>query len=144
MRRQFGLKLRSQDPCNLVYVMWRVEPQSELVVSLKTNPSQHTSPECANHGYRNIRPAHKSAVPSLQPGDSHTLREETKGENLRVFVDGSVVWEGVLGSDALHLDRPVGIRSDNAHVEFQLGVVDVPGVHPNVALPCKSGPSESE
>src|SRR5579871_2250732 len=28
MRRQLGLKLRSQDPCNLVYVMWRIEPEN--------------------------------------------------------------------------------------------------------------------
>jgi hypothetical protein len=144
MRRQFGLKLRSQDPCNLVYVMWRIEPQSELVVSLKTNPGEHTSAACANRGYRNIRPARKSPVPSLQPGDSHTLRAEMSGNNLRVFVDGSVVWEGVLGPEAPHLDGPVGIRSDNARVEFQLGVVDVPGARPDFVLPCKSGPSESE
>src|SRR5580704_5281987 len=26
LRRQFGLKLRAQDACNLVYAMWRIEP----------------------------------------------------------------------------------------------------------------------
>ena len=35
LRRQFGLKLRAQDACNLVYVMWRIEPASKLVVSIK-------------------------------------------------------------------------------------------------------------
>jgi len=35
-RRQFGLKLRAQDPCNLLYAMWRIEPESKLVVSVKT------------------------------------------------------------------------------------------------------------
>jgi len=34
MRRQFGLKLRAQDPCNLVYVTWRIDPESKLVVSV--------------------------------------------------------------------------------------------------------------
>ena len=43
MRRQFGLKLRAQDACNLVYAMWRIEPESKLVVSVKSNPGQHTS-----------------------------------------------------------------------------------------------------
>lgn len=142
MRRQFGLKLRAQDPCNLVYVMWRIEPESELVVSIKTNPSEHTSAECANRGYRNILPVRK--LPLLQPGDSHTLRAEMNGENLRVFVDHSVVWEGAVGPDALGLDGPVGIRSDNADVEFQLRVGELPGAHPDFVLPCKSGPSESE
>ncbi len=45
MRRQFGLKLRAQDACNLVYVMWRIEPESKLVVSVKQNAGQHTSAE---------------------------------------------------------------------------------------------------
>jgi hypothetical protein len=43
LRRQFGLKLRAQDACNLVYAMWRMEPESKLVVSIKSNPGQHTS-----------------------------------------------------------------------------------------------------
>src|SRR5205807_9405321 len=54
LRRQFGFKLRAQDPCNLVYAMWRIEPESQLVVSVKTNPGRHTSAECTNHGYKNI------------------------------------------------------------------------------------------
>ncbi len=56
LRRQFGLKLRAQDACNLVYAMWRIEPESKLVVSIKSNPGQHTSAECGNRGYRNIKP----------------------------------------------------------------------------------------
>jgi hypothetical protein len=54
LRRQFGLKLRAQDACNLVYAMWRIEPESKLVVSVKSNPGQHTSAECGNRGYRNV------------------------------------------------------------------------------------------
>jgi len=144
MRRQFGLKLRAQDPCNLVYVMWRIEPKADLVVSIKSNPGEHTSAECANRGYRNIRPIRKSAVPVLKPGDSHTLRAEMSGENLRVLVDSSSVWEGPLGAEVLYLNGPVGIRSDDAHVEFQLRVGELPGAHTDVILPCKSGPFEAE
>ncbi|HXZ31807.1 MAG TPA: hypothetical protein VEH30_05970 [Terriglobales bacterium] len=40
MRRQVGLKLRAQDSCNLVYAMWRIDPEPKLVVSLKRNPSE--------------------------------------------------------------------------------------------------------
>ena len=50
MRRQFGLKLRAANPCNLVYAMWRFEPESRIVVSLKKNPGQTTSAECGNRG----------------------------------------------------------------------------------------------
>jgi hypothetical protein len=120
MRRQFGFKLHAQDPCNLVYAIWRIEPESKLVVSVKRNPSQHTSAECGNRGYQNIKPRKASPVPRLEIGQSHTLRAEMKGDELRVFVDNRPVWEGVVGSDAAGLDGPVGIRSDNAQLEFDL------------------------
>ena len=67
MRRQFGLKLRAEDACNLVYAMWRIEPESKLVVSVKSNPGQHTSAQCGNRGYQNIKPLHSSPLPSLRP-----------------------------------------------------------------------------
>ena len=65
MRRQFGLKLRAQDACNLVYAMWRIEPESKLVVSVKNNPGEHTSAQCGNRGSQNIKPQHSS--PLLAP-----------------------------------------------------------------------------
>lgn len=144
MRRQFGLKLRSQDPCNLVYAMWRIEPKSELVVSVKTNPGQHTSSECTNHGYRNIKPALKKPIPELHLGDEHSLHAEMNGDRLRVLVDDLVVWDGDLGSEVLNLNGPVGIRSDNAHLEFQLQVGEGAGAHPDFVIACNSGPDQSE
>jgi len=143
-RRQFGLKLRAQDPCNLVYAMWRIEPESKLVVSVKRNPTQHTSAECRNGGYQNIKPQRFTAVPLLRPGDSHTLRAEMSGENLRVFADGAEVWEGSVGPDAASLEGPVGIRSDNARLELDLKAGEYAGVHPNYAITCKSGAEASE
>src|SRR5580693_551536 len=123
MRRQFGLKLRAQDACNLVYAMWRIEPESKLVVSVKMNPDQHSSLECGNHGYRNIKPLRSVAVPTLNSGSTHTLRAEMNGAELHVFADNSLVWEGSVGQDALAFDGPVGIRSDNARlqIDFRTG-----------------------
>src|SRR5580658_2734499 len=86
MRRQFGLKLRAANACNLVYVMWRIEPESKLVVSVKTNPGQHSSAECGNRGYQNIKPRRSSPVPSLNPGDAHSLRAGLNGTEMQVFV----------------------------------------------------------
>lgn len=120
LRRQFGLKLRAQDACNLVYAMWRVEPESKLVVSVKTNPGEHTSAQCGNRGYRNVKPRRSRPVPRLRSGDDHTLRAEMNGAEMRVFVDKDMVWEGEVGKDALDFDGPVGIRSDNARLEFEL------------------------
>src|ERR1700722_50364 len=76
IRRQFGLKLRAQNACNLVYAMWRIEPESKVVVSIKSNPGQHTSTECGNRGYRNVKPWHSAPVPVLNRGDAHLLGAE--------------------------------------------------------------------
>ncbi len=120
IRRQFGLKLRAQDPCNLVYAIWRIEPESKLVVSVKSNPGAHTSAKCGNLGYENIKPRMSSPVPHLQAGQSHTLSVEMKNSELRVFVDNREVWQGDVGPTAAKLDGPIGIRSDNARLEFEL------------------------
>jgi len=120
LRRQFGLKLRAQDASNLVYAMWRIEPESKLVVSVKSNPGQHSSAECGNRGYRNIKPSHSLPVPVLSPGSEHSLRADMSGERLRVFADDALVWDGSVGPDGLAFDGPVGIRSDNAHLELEL------------------------
>src|SRR5208282_2911542 len=89
LRRQFGLKLRAEDACNLVYAMWRFEPESKLVVSVKSNPGQHSSAQCGNRGYRNIKPAHSKPVPAVRPGSAHTVRAEMKGAELTVFADNA-------------------------------------------------------
>jgi hypothetical protein len=143
MRRQVGLKLRAQDPCNLVYAMWRIEPSSELVVSLKSNPGQHTSAECGNRGYRNIKAVHSSPVPPLQPGTVHTLRGEMNGAELRVYADNRLVWEGGVGPLGGSLNGPVGIRSDNVRWELELraGQSSAPS---DSQLSCRTGAGEGE
>ncbi len=118
MRRQFGLKLRAQDACNLVYAMWRIEPESKIVVSVKSNPGEHTSAQCSNHGYQNIKPRRSSPAPALRSGDTHTLRAEMNGAEMKVFADNLLVWEGSVGEDALSFDGPVGMRSDNARLQI--------------------------
>ena len=120
MRRQFGLKLRAQDACNLVYAMWRIEPESKLVVSVKSNPGEHTSAQCGNHGYQNIKPRRSVPVPTLRSGDTHVLRAQMNGAEMQVFADNSLVWEGSVGQDALAFDGPVGMRSDNARLQIDL------------------------
>jgi hypothetical protein len=142
IRRQFGLKLRAQDPCNLVYAIWRVDPESKFVVSVKRNPAQHTSAECGNRGYVNIKPRKTSAVPHLEAGQSHTLRAEMNNAQLSVLVDNHEVWEGDVGSDAAKLNGPVGIRSDNARLEFELLTREPEGPHPNYVKACKPGAAE--
>jgi hypothetical protein len=120
MREQLGLKLRAMDGCNVVYAMWRLAPKPELVVSIKRNPHEHSSGDCGNRGYTNIRPRTHAAVPALKPGDSHVLRAELHERALRVLVDGAPVWEGELPAEAFTFNGPVGMRSDNVRADFQL------------------------
>src|SRR5271167_3444402 len=144
LRRQFGLKLRAQDACNLVYAMWRIEPESKLVVSVKSNPGQHTSAQCGNRGYRNVKPHRSTPVPALRSGDPHTLRAEMSGAEMKVFADNSLVWEGSVGPETLGFDGPVGIRSDNARLQIELRAGQPLSAHPGQAPGCRSGGEESE
>ncbi len=144
LRRQFGLKLRAQDACNLVYAMWRVEPESKLVVSIKSNPGQHSSAECGNRGYHNVKPQRSKPVPVLRTGDSHDLHAEINGAEMRVFVDNSLVWEGSLGPEALSFDGPVGMRSDNARLEFELRAPQLPGAQQGRRPGCRTGADAPE
>jgi hypothetical protein len=144
VRRQFGLKLKAQDACNLLYAMWRIEPEAKLVVSVKANPAQHSSAECGNRGYRNVKPARSAPIPSLRPGDTHALRAELSGTSMHVFIDGHPVWEGEVGAEALRLAGPVGLRSDNARLEIELRTAaPLPGA-PGEPMACPTGGAESE
>jgi hypothetical protein len=143
MRRQFGLKLRAQDACNLVYAMWRIEPENKLVVSIKENPGQHSSNECGNRGYRNIKPQRSAPTPKLRPGDAHTLRADLTPSAMNIYIDETLAWQGRLSADVPKWDDRVGVRSDNTRVQFELstGPLD----HQNARTEdCRSEPAEAE
>jgi hypothetical protein len=119
VRRQVGLKLRAQDSCNLVYVMWRIEPETKLVVSVKSNPGEELHAQCGTHGYTDVEPGRHRAVPRIEVGSAHRLRAELRGRELRVFADGEPVWEGTLGPEIEAFDGPVGLRSDNVRLKLR-------------------------
>jgi hypothetical protein len=144
MRRQFGVKLRAQDACNLVYAMWRIEPESKLVVSVKSNPGEHTSAQCGNRGYQNIKPLRSTPVPALNSGETHTLRAQMNGNEMKVFADNSLVWEGTVGPDALSFDGPVGIRSDNARLQVALLTGQPINTQSGSSPGCRTGGQESD
>jgi len=118
VRHQFGIKLKAQDTCNLVYVMWNFDTQ-KIAVSVKLNPGQRTHAECLDRGYiNNIKPQVSAPPPALQVDQPHALSAELKEQELTVKADGVLVWQGTLVPVVLHFKGPVGIRSDNAHVVF--------------------------
>src|SRR6185312_5066309 len=82
-RRQVGLKLRAQDGCNVVYVMWPLDPKPKLDVSVKRNPSKPTHEECGADGYTKVKPTRRvPPPPELISGATHTLRAEIQGDDL--------------------------------------------------------------
>lgn len=119
IRRQFGLKLRAANGCNLIYAMWRIEPKSELVVSTKLNPGQSTNAECGTNGYHTLKPTRSTKAPRLKEGEAHTLRAEIEADKLRVYIDDKLTWEGLLDSAAQKLEGPSGMRSDNGRFKFE-------------------------
>jgi hypothetical protein len=130
LRRQIGLKLRAQDTCNLVYVMWRIEPQAGLAVSVKHNPGKHLHSECGTEGYRSVSPRRTGTLPILVAGEPHFLQATMHENELKIFVDRQLAWEGDLGEDAASFDGPVGLRTDNGRFAFELEAMGAGGASP--------------
>lgn len=114
MRRQLGLKLRAANGCNLVYVMWRLDPKPALEISIKVNPGMTTHAECGANGYTKLKkPTYHTAVPALLDGEKHVLQAEIVGDELFAWIDGSLAWRGDLPAEAKAMSGPSGFRSDN-------------------------------
>lgn len=111
-RRQIGLKLRAANSCNLVYVMWRMDPM-EVEVSVKANLGKHLHSECGVNGYTKIHPSYHADVSALVVGSSHAMSAEIVGDELLAWIDGRLVWRGQLPGVVHSIAGPSGIRSDN-------------------------------
>ncbi len=119
VRSQFGIKLRAQDTCNIVYIMWHFAPDQKIAVSVKRNPGQRTHEQCLDRGYiNNIKPRVSAQPPPVHVDQPHVLSASMRGSNLSVTADNRVASQGDLGPVALEFDGPVGVRSDNARLRF--------------------------
>ena len=123
-RRQLGLKLRAKDGCNVVYVMWRLDPRPKLEVSVKRNPGARDHEECGADGYTKVKATKTWPLPALEAGDHHALRAAIAGDELTAWIDDVVVWRGRLPASARDLVGPAGLRSDN--LAFDLEAFDAP------------------
>jgi len=79
----------AQDACNLVYAMWRIEPNPNWSSPSKPIQAAH-SRRCANRGYKNIKPARSKPVPVRIQKTTHFARNARS--DLRVWSDNNVVW----------------------------------------------------
>ena len=119
IRRQIGIKLRARDSCNVVYVMWQIEPRSAIEVSVKSNPGLHTHVECGDRGYQFIRPELAVDVPAITLRVQRSLAARLQGRQLEVFVDRTLVWRGALPASAFDFDGPAGLRADNGRFNLR-------------------------
>jgi hypothetical protein len=127
LRNQLGLELLARDTCNLLYVMWRQEPRSELVVSVKRNVGQSTHAECENRGYHRLRPSRSAPVPRLEPGKRYSLSASIEQGALDVWLDGTSLWHGALDAAALELSGRAGLRSDNLRFDVETLAAELTG-----------------
>lgn len=138
LRRQIGLKLRAQNSCNVIYVMWRLPDRPgappKLDVSVKRNPRATTHEDCGAHGYTKVRPYKKIPALAFERGTTHTLRAEIVGDELSAWIDGTLRWQGRLPDEARSLTGPAGLRSDN--VQFDLVELAAPA-HDGARPACK-------
>lgn len=122
MRRQIGLKLRARDTCNVIYVMWHIEPRAGVYVSIKSNPDSREHSQCHDGGYLNVSPTRARAVRPIVPGERRKLRAVLTGESLTVEVDGEPVWTGPLPEQTFAVDGPMGVRTDNGEFDLVMRV----------------------
>lgn len=113
VRRQIGLKLRAENGCNLIYVMWRLDPKPMILAQVKRNRGQKDHKGCGSGGYKWVKAQEQHAPPALTVGAKYTLRAEIEDEELSVFVDDTLYWRGDLPESVRDLRGPAGIRSDN-------------------------------
>lgn len=111
-RAQIGLKLRAQDSCNVIYVMWR-DDKPTLDVSVKINRGMRNNAECGTRGYEKVRTRDKRNVGALVIGNQYVLRAELQGDELFAWINDRLVWRGTLPTSARVLVGPAGFRSDN-------------------------------
>lgn len=127
VRHQIGLKLRAQDACNVLYVMWRLD-DGQIAIQVKRNPGESTSAECGNDGYGTVKYI-STNVPPVVVGASHTLYARVRNQWVRVYVDGLLAWEGSLVTSATpygaDFTGDIGWRTDNASAWLE--IVDVSG-----------------
>lgn len=120
-RRQIGLELRAQNTCNVVYAMWHIAPGQGLHVSVKLNPEQSNHSQCRDAGYVTLTP--DFVVAHLAPiveGQRREMAAEIRGDRLDLWIDGGLAWSARLPPEALQLQGPFGLRSDNAAFDVQL------------------------
>ena len=142
-RRQVGLKLRAQDGCNVVYVMWRLDPKPKLDVSVKRNPGKRTHEECGADGYTKVKPTRRVRTPAGVDFGSHAhaARRDRRATNCSRGSTARSPGRAGSRTKRARLSGPAGLRTDNVELA-NLELSAAP--HAGTALACKRGSTTEE
>ena len=111
---QYGLKLRSVNTCNLVYVMRVFTPLPKVIVLIKQNDGMTMHSECGPKGYRLIKDISMPVVPI---GTEIKMSGSFVGNILTYKENDKFVWSGVVPFDKKGI---CGFRSDNVKVSLSV------------------------
>ena len=117
--RQLGVKLNARDSCNVVYIMWNIDPDVGVQISTKVNPTKSTHAQCGVKGYKLIYESKPGEIPAIRIGEPRRLEAALKDRILTVKIDDKDVWHGDIGADAVKSSGYSGIRTDNVRVRFK-------------------------
>ncbi len=125
---QIGVKLRTLNTCNVLYVMWRITQPEGIAVKLKRNPGLSQHKDCGANGYIPIAPSSQMPL-AVTATDQRTHRLNVMMEDLdgavwiSVQVDGHIVWTGEVSQRLLEgIVGPAGFRTDNGSFIFKMFV----------------------
>ncbi len=141
LRRQVGVRLRGENDCNAVYIMWFVGTSSDdtevstrpegIYIQEKLNPGMTTQAECHDHGFTTHGPVlsgvakdisglpgtSKWVLPMVTPGSVHWLVGAILPSGQAVaMADGHLVASVKLSDEALALHGLGGLRQDNVNM----------------------------
>jgi hypothetical protein len=133
--RQLGVKLNARDSCNVIYVMWNIDPDVGIQISTKINPRKSTHAECGVKGYKMVYQSKPGDIPAIRVGEPHRLEAALQERNLTVKIDGKNIWQGDVGADAVNMSGYSGIRTDNVRVRFKWLTVPVARSSANADAP---------
>jgi hypothetical protein len=120
---QIGLMLRAANPCNLIYLTWRLLPEEEIVLQVKRNPDATMSNQCpGGSGYQRIAAC---GYPPFREGELHevlaTVSPRSDGSaDTEVWIDWRKVLDVSIAPELLDgIAGPPGLRTDNGQFDFR-------------------------
>lgn len=112
---QYGIKLRSVNTCNLVYVIRMFYPKPLISVSYKQNIGQSTHEQCGAKGYTVIK---NIPMEPISIGSTVVLEAFFEANNVLTVKENNIqVWKGTVNFNQVGIS---GFRSDNVKVKFNV------------------------